>query len=62
MILASGLGRKMSYVGRHMLADRDEVVLQWRALTPSEQAESEVAELTIEEIGDQFSEDEETKP
>lgn len=57
MILASGLGQKMSHVEKYALEDGDEVVLQWRALTPSEMAESEVAELTIEEVADQFSSD-----
>ena len=54
MILASGLGQKMSYSGMHAIARGDEVVLQWRALTPSETAISEVAELTVEEVADQF--------
>jgi len=53
-ILASGLGTKMSYAGRHTFEEGDVVVLQWRALTPSETAISEVAELTIEEVEDQF--------
>lgn len=54
MVLASGLGDHMSYAGRFVLADGDEVVLQWRALTPTRAAESEVSELTIEEVKDQF--------
>jgi hypothetical protein len=57
MILASGLGQKMSHIEKYVLEDGDEVVLQWRALTPSEAAESEVAELTIEGVQDQFSSD-----
>ena len=58
MILASGLGEKWSYSDRHALADGDEVVLQWRAKTPTKAAESEVAELTIEEVKEPFESDE----
>lgn len=56
-VLASGLGEKWSYKGRYALADGDAVVLQWRALTPAVGAVSEVAELSIEEIADQFVQD-----
>jgi hypothetical protein len=58
MILASGLGEKWSYSGRHALKDGDDVVLQWRAKTPATAAESEVAELTIEEVKEPFEADE----
>lgn len=57
MVLASGLGREMSYSGKHAVARGDEVVLQWRALVPSEEAVSEVAELTLEVVQDQFEAD-----
>jgi len=60
MVLASGLGREMSYSGKHAVAKGDEVVLQWRALVPSEPGVSEVAEVTLEAMQDQF-EAEETK-
>jgi hypothetical protein len=55
-VLASGLGNRMSYAGRYVLAEGDEIVLQWRALAPATAAESEVAELTVEEVKDQFEE------
>lgn len=61
MVLASGLGREMSYSGKHAVARGDEVVLQWRALVPSEEAVSEVAELTLEAMRDQFDA-EDTQP
>jgi len=48
--LAPKLGERMSYSGEHMLATGDEVVLQVRALVPSRQAISEVAELAIEAV------------
>ena len=60
-VLASGLGREMSYSGKHAVAKGDEVALQWRALVPSEDAVSEVAELLLEAMPDQFD-DEDTKP
>ena len=54
MILAPDLGGRWSYTGRHALVDGDEVVLQYRAQTSRRGAESEIAELTIEEVADQF--------
>lgn len=58
MVLASGLGREMSYVGKHGVAQGDEVALQWRALVPSEAAVSEVAELTLEAVQGRVETDE----
>ena len=55
--LASGLGREMSYSGKHAIAEGDVVVLQWRALVPSEAAVSEVAELVLEAMEDQFDDE-----
>jgi len=59
-ILASGLGREMSYFGKHAVAEGDEVVLQWRALVPSRPAVSEVAELLLETTSGRS--DDETRP
>lgn len=49
-ILARKLGERMSYSGEHMLAKGDDVVLQVRALVPSEPAISDVSELAIETV------------
>lgn len=57
VILAAGLGDKWSYVGRHTLAEGDKVVLQWRALDHTIEAISEVAELAIDAVADQFAAD-----
>ena len=53
-VVISALGDRMSYTGKHTRANGDVVVLQWRALTTVYHAKSEVAELTITEIRDQF--------
>jgi len=56
-VLASGLDKEFTYTGKHALAEGDEVVLQWRAWVPSDAGVSEVVELVIEEIEDQFGEE-----
>lgn len=49
--LAFRLGQEMSYSGEHVVFTGEEVVLQWRALAPSESAVSEAAELILEMVG-----------
>lgn len=55
-IVAGGLGALTAHHVRVHLDEGDEIALQWRAWSPSEEAISEVADLAVEALDDQFAE------